>query len=323
MKSSQKFALFIVSFWLASPAWSQEYPTRPIEYLVGYPPGGVQDPQARGLCKAVEKYLGQSVAVINKPGVGGVLALTYLASQKPDGYTIGQAAASCFNQIPFFEKVTYKIDDFCYIMGFGFHLHGLSVRADAPWQTFREFITYAKKNPGKVKYATYSPVSTTCMVMDLIAKEEGIDWTHIPYKGDGPAITAIFGGHGDAVAVAAGKVPYLRAGSLKLLAIFNSYEFKEFPNVPTLQSLGYKFPMLSTMTTYTGVLGPKGMKPSILKKLEDAFTKASQDPIFLNVMDSLSAPVVYRSGQEFQTEILNSYEIGEKIFPPIVAKMPR
>jgi tripartite-type tricarboxylate transporter receptor subunit TctC len=77
------------------------------------------------------------------------------------------------------------------------------------------------------------------------------------------------------------------------------------------------------MTTYTGVLGPKGMNPAILKKLEEAFTKASKDPIFLNVMDSLSAPVVYRDGNEFQTELLNSYQIGEKIFPQIVAKMPR
>ena len=305
---------------LAVSAHGQDYPSRPIEYLVGYPPGGVQDPQARGLCKAAEKYLGQPLVVVNKPGVSGALAMTYLASQKNDGYTLGQLATSVFNFVPFFEKVTYKPEDFSYIMGFGFHLHGLSVRADAPWNTFRDFLDYAKKNPGKVKYASYSPISITSMVMDLIAKEEGIDWTHIPYKGDGPSITALLGGHIDAVAVASGQVPYLRSNQLKLLVIFNSYEFKEFPKVPTLKAMGYKFPMLSTMATYTGVAGPKGMKPEIRQKLEDAFTKAAKDSSFLTVMDSLSAPVIIKNGNEFKTEVLTSYQICEKLVPPIAAE---
>jgi tripartite-type tricarboxylate transporter receptor subunit TctC len=308
---------------LAASAQGQDFPSRPIEYIVGYPPGGVQDPQARGLCKAAEKYLGQPLVVVNKPGVSGALAMTHLASQKNDGYTLGQLAASVFNFVPFFEKVTYKPEDFSYIMGFGFHLHGLSVKADAPWNTFRDFLDYAKKNPGKVKYASYSPVSVTTIVMDLIAKEEGIDWTHIPYKGDGPSITALLGKHVDAVATAAGQVPYLRSGQLKLLAIFNSHEFKEFPNVPTLKAMGYKFPMLSNMTTYTGIAAPKGLRPEILKKLEEAFIKAAKDPSFLNVMDSLSAPVILKDAAEFKAEVLNSYQICEKLIPPMAAKLQR
>jgi len=311
-----------VCFFLSmAGAYGQEYPSRPIEYVVGYPPGGVQDPQARGLCKAAEKYLGQPISIVNKPGMSGELATTYLSNQKPDGYTIGQAAAGVFVQNPFFDKVSYKIDDFCYIIGFGFHLHGLSVRTEAPWNTFRAFLDYAKKNPGKIKYATYSPVSTTHMVMDLIAKEEGIDWTHIPYKGDGAAITALLGGHLEAVAVASGQVPYIRSGKLKLLAIFNDCEFKEFSQVPTLRALGYKFPMLSNMTTYTGVVGPKGIKPGVMKKLQEAFTKATQDPIFVRVMESLSTPIVYKSGKEFETEVKNYYQICEKVLPAIAAKM--
>ncbi len=314
--------IFLFLF-LAPMIHGQEFPSRPIEYIVGYPPGGVQDPQARGLCKAAEKYLGQPLVVVNKPGVSGALAMTYLASQKNDGYTLGQLATSVFNFVPFFEKVTYKPEDFSYIMGFGFHLHGLSVRADAPWNTFRDFLGYAKKNPGKVKFASYSPISVTSIVMDLIAKEEGIDWTHIPYKGDGPSITALLGKHVEAIAAASGQVPYLHSGQLKLLAIFNSQEFKEFPNVPTLKAMGYKFPMLSTMVTYTGVAAPKGLRPEVLKKLEDAFTKAAKDPIFLKVMDSLNAPVVLKDAVEFEAEVLNSYQICEKLIPPIAAKMKK
>ncbi len=323
-KIEKTLLLGIVSvLFVATQVFAQDYPSRSIEYLVGYPPGGVQDPQARGLCKAAEKYLGKPIVIVNKPGVGGALALSYLASQKPDGYTIGQASAGTFIQIPFFEKVNYRIEDFSYIMGFGFHLHGLSVKADAPWNTFREFLDYAKKNPGKVKYATYSPASTTYMVMHLLAKEEGIDWTHIPYKGDGPSITALLGGHVDAVAIAAGQVPYLRSKTLKLLAIFNSEEFKEFPQVPTLKSLGYKFPMLSTMTTYTGVIAPKGLKPEIQNKLEEAFAKAAKDQIFLNVMESLCAPVIYKNGRDWHSDILSSYPICEKTIPPIIATIKK
>ncbi len=326
MKSRMGKNLFVglcFLLFLAVSAHGQDYPSRPIEYLVGYPPGGVQDPQARGLCKAAEKYLGQPLVVVNKPGVSGALAMTYLASQKPDGYTLGQLSVSVFSFIPFFEKVTYKPEDFSYIMGFGFHLHGLSVRADAPWNTFRDFLDYAKKNPGKVKFASYSPVSVTSIVMNLIAKEEGIDWTHIPYKGDGPSITALLGKHVDAIAAASGQVPHLRSGQLKLLAVFNSYEFKEFPNVPTLKAMGYKFPMLSTMATYTGIAAPKGLRPEILKKLENAFLKAAKDSSFLNVMDSLSAPVIIKDAAEFKAEVMNSSKICEKLIPPIAAKIQR
>ncbi len=317
-----KTFLLGICFFLFSVAlaYGQDYPTRPIEYVVGYPPGGILDSQTRPLCKAAEKYLGQPVLVVNKPGVSGALAMTYLASQKPDGYTLATCSAASLILAPFFEKLTYKLEDFSYIMGFGFHLHGLSVRAEAPWNTFREFLDYAKKNPGKVRYATFSPVGTTAMIMDLIAKEEGIDWTHVPYKGDAPAITAILGGHVDAVAVASGQVPYVRSGQLKLLAIFNNIGVKGLPHIPTLTTLGYKFPMLSNMTTYTGVIGPKGIKPEIIKKLEDAFTKAAQDPSFLKVMESMMAPVLYRTGKEFEAEILSSYQICEKILPPIAAK---
>jgi len=325
MGRAAKVGFLVVSFVfiLASFIYADEYPSRPIEYICGYPPGGVQDPQARGLCKAVEKYLGRPMVVVNKPGVGGVLALDYLAAQKPDGYTIGQANVGLFTAVPYFEKVDFKIQDFTYIMGFGYHLHGLCVKADAPWNTYREFIDYVKKNPGKVKYATYSPASTTFMVMDMIAQEEHLDWTHVPYKGDGPSITALLGGHVQAGALASGQVPYLRSGTLKLLAIFNSEEFKEFSKVPTLKSLGYKFPMLSTLTTYTGVLGPKGLRPEVLKKLEDAFTKAWKDPIFTNVMDSLAAPRIYKSAKEFEAEIIASNQICEKIVPGMAAKIKK
>jgi len=309
--------------FLAPLVYSQGYPEKPVELIVGMPPGGVSDSTSRVLCKAAEKQLGQPLVVVNKPGVSGALSLTYLSSQKADGYTLAYVPAAVLIQVPFFEKVVYKRDDFSYIMGFGYQTYGLSVKADAPWNSFREFLDYASKNPGRVKYASFSPVSTTSIVMGLIAREEGIDWTHIPYKGDGPAITALLGGHVDALAGASGQMPYVRSGQLKLLAILTSYESKGFPHIPTLKSLGYKFPSMCDMASSQGVIGPKGMKPEILKKLEEAFTKAAKDPSFIKVMESLDCPISLKNGKEFEAEILHSYQICEKILPPIAAQMKK
>ena len=305
---------------LVTLANGQEYPSRSIECLVGYPPGGVSDTTFRVLCKAAEKHLGQPLIVVNKPGVSGALSMDYLVNQKPDGYNLSYSTGGMLMWVRFFEKVTYTPDDFSYIMGFGYMLQAISVKADASWNSFREFLNYAKKNPGKVKYASFSPVSTTSIQMDMIAEEEGIDWIHTPYKGDGPGITALLGGHVDAYAGSSGQVPYIRSGNLKCLAIFNTYPSKSFPNIPTVKSLGYKFPMFSDITTTQGVIGPKGMDPKILKKLQDAFIKAAKDPSFIKTMESLDNPMVIREGEEYKAEILRAYQICEKVLPPIAAK---
>ncbi len=318
--------LFLAIFFLVSLAgwaYGEEYPSKQIECIVGYPPGGVSDTTFRVLCRAAEKYLNQPLILVNKPGVSGALSMSYISTQKPDGYQVSYSTAGALIFVPFFEKVTYKADDFSYIMGYGYQLHGLTVRSDAPWNSFREFIDYAKKNPGKVKFGSYSPVSSTYIAMDLIAKKEGIDWTHIPYKGDNPGITALLGGHLDALASASGQVPYARSGKLKFLAIFNTYPSKSFPSVPTLKALGYDFPMVSDITTSQGVIAPKGMKPEILKKLESAFMKAGNDPSFVKIMDTLECPLVIKNGADYKTEIQNSQKVLEKLIPPIAAKMTK
>lgn len=309
---------------LIGSADGQDYPSKQIECIVGYPPGGVSDTTFRVLCKAAEKHLNQPLVLVNKPGVSGALSMSYISMQKPDGYQVSYSTAGALIFVPFFEKVTYKAaEDFSYIMGYGYQLHGLTVRSDAPWKTFKEFVEYAKKNPGKVKYGSYSPVSSTYIAMDLIGKKEGIDWTHIPYKGDNPGVTALLGGHLDALASASGQLPYARSGKLKFLAIFNTYPSKSFPSVPTLKALGYDFPMISDITTSQGVIAPKGLNPEILKKLENAFMKAGSDPAFVKIMETLECPLVIKNGADYKAEILNSQKVLEKLIPPIAARITK
>lgn len=325
MNKMRKIFVWVIGFCLfAVPlAYGQNFPSKPIEFILGYPPGGTHDIQARPLCAAAEKILGQPVLVESKSGVGGVVAIDYLIKQKPDGYQLAQVSLNALIGIKYFQKVPYTLDDFTWIMGFGPHLHGLSVRADAPWNTFREFLDYAKKNPGKVKYGTYSPESTTQIVMYSIAKAEGIDWIHVPFKGDAPAMTAVLGGHVDAVAVAAGQVPFVRSKKVKLLAIFNDDKHRDLKNIPAFKELGYSFPEMSNKSTYTGIVGPKGMKPEIRQKLEDAFLQATKDPNFIKIEDFLMSPIISKTGKEYEAYVRSSDQVFGKIMPAIAAEMKK
>jgi tripartite-type tricarboxylate transporter receptor subunit TctC len=301
----------------------EEFPTGPITLLIGFPPGGPVDPVARILAELIGKDLGQRVLVASKEGMSGGIMIDYLCRQKPDGYIIGIMFAVAVVSNPYITKVDYSYKDLTYLLGIGRQLHGVSVRKDAPWKTFNELVEYAKKNPGKVRYATYSPVSTTSFVMRLIAKERQLDWIHVPYKGDGPAITAILGGHIDALATSSGQAPYVASGQLRLLTVFNKNRSKEFPDVPTIYELGYKVPYLSDRTTLHGVVAPKGLTGEPFERLVAAFKKATRDPAFINVMQQLSQPIEIMEPHEFEKEIAETYEEFGKIYPPLVKEVQK
>jgi tripartite-type tricarboxylate transporter receptor subunit TctC len=298
-----------------------EFPTAPITLLLGYPPGGNTDVQARALAELAKKHLGQPVLINNMAGMGGSLMMDYLARQKPDGYSIAFMAASTVVINPFIEKVNYSYMDFTYIHAFGLQLHNLAVRSDSPWKTFNQLIDYAKKNPGKIKYATYSPISTTSLVLRIIAKQKQIDWIHVPYKGDGPAITAVLGGHTDALSVSSSVLPYVKSGDLRVLAVFLKDRSSELPDVPTLKELGFNLPPLSNWSTYTGIVGPKGLTGTPLAKLEAAFSKSSQDPSFLKVMQKFACPVLNVPSKEYEKEIAEAYQELKGIIPPLIKEI--
>ena len=328
MKRTGKTTLvvtFSILCVLILPAFMEaaDYPSKPIEFICGWAPGGVADTQSRVLCDLVGKILGQQAIVVTKAGASGAIAMTYVANQKPDGYTLCHLSAASIISAPFFQKVSYKPEDFTYIMGYGFQILGLFVRADSPWKTFGEFIDYAKKNPGKVKYSPNSPLSSTHIMAELIARKEGIDWTQVPQKGDGPCLTALLGGHVDAISASSGLTPQVRSGQIRLLAIFNERESKAFPGVPTLKGLGYDFPWVCDMTSSNGVIGPKGIKQEMVSKLEEIFTRAAKDSVFVQTMQKVECPIYYRSGKEFEAEVFASYKVFEKIIPGIIATLEK
>lgn len=278
------------------PAWvsAQTYPSKPINLLVGFAPGGSLDTTMRLLAKKAEAFLGQPFAVDNNGGASGAVALAIVAKAKPDGYQLVGCTSVGLVGIPQFRPVAYKLSDFVPIMHYGAPQSGLIVKGDAPWKTMKEFVEYAKKNPGKVTYSTNGIGTTQDMAMKYIAQKEGIKWTAIPFKGQAQALTALLGGHVTATSNSADIASYVKDGRLRLLATHGEARMKVFPDVPTFRELGYQY----VNPTRFIIAAPKGTPQSVITRLDEAFAKAAADPEFVAMMGKLQMELLYRHPQQ-------------------------
>lgn len=306
------FICFLLSFFTASFTWAQsEYPTKPITYLIGYPPGGLSDLTGRALAAGAEKFFKQPVIVVNKPGASSSLEMALLAQAKPDGYTIGGIPSTATVIMPHVQKVNYDpLKDFTYIINCFNYVAALVVQTDAPWRNLNEFVDYARKNPKAVKYGTYGAYGTTTLAMEALGKQLGVQWDTVPFKADAEAIVGLLGGHITAAASASMYAPQVRAGKLRILALMSNQRSPEFPDAPTLKELGYNY----VAEGFVGVGGPKGLPEPILKKLEEAFTQAVKDPPYLELIKKLALAEDYKNSKVFTTFVAESFQLhGELI----------
>ncbi len=299
--------------WPAWPVFGQaedKYPSRPINLVVGYAPGGASDIVVRGLANSAGKILGQPVVVVNKPGGSSALSLTSLKNEKPDGYTIALlATGGVISQ--HFRKVAYdSARDFTPIMQHAVFHEGLVVRSDAPWKTIGEFIDYAKANPGKIRYGSSGPGSPSHLVMEQLSAVTKAKMSHVPFEGNAPAVTALLGGHIDAVADNTGWKPHVMSGRLRLLAAFQTKRIPFAPNVPTLREAGYNKVIHAHIHA---TVGPKGMSPEVVDILHRAFKKSLEDPEFIKVMDQVDAMVAYRGPEDLAKHLVELNDFIESM----------
>jgi tripartite-type tricarboxylate transporter receptor subunit TctC len=260
----------------AAPAQAADsFPTKPITLIVPFQAGVSADLLFRGIAEAASPHLGQPVIVENKPGGSATLGpATMAATAKPDGYTIGQIAIPVF-RVPVMQKATFDpVKDFTYIIHLGGYTLGAVVKADGPFKTWQDVIDFAKANPGKFTYATIGPATTNSIAMELMARQSGVQFTHIPTKGGGESIAAVLGGHIMCMVESPGWAPMVASGDFRLLMLLNGERSKKWPDTPILKELGYTYEFDSPF----GLAGPKGMDPAVVKKLHDAFKKAYDDP---------------------------------------------
>jgi tripartite-type tricarboxylate transporter receptor subunit TctC len=286
-----------------------QYPSQPITFITSLPAGSVGDLTSRLISREAEKTLGKPVVVVNKPGGSHAIGAAAIAKSKPDGYTIGYVTPSALFTVPFFEKLSYDpVKDLVGIMQYSETRFGVIANPESPFKTFKELIEYARKNPGKVTYGTGGGNSIANINVEKIAREEGVRFTHIPFKGGTDYQTALLGGH---VMFAAGEisVPMIDAGKIRLLLLFTEKRLQEYPQIPILKDLGYK----TSYPSFMGVLGPRGIPDGILNKLEDAFTLASKQPAFIKGLQDLHLSPVYRNRKELTEFVAYHYDLYGKL----------
>jgi tripartite-type tricarboxylate transporter receptor subunit TctC len=287
----------------APPAAAQErYPSRPITLVAPFPPGGVADLTARPVAAAMEKVLKQPVGVVNKTGAAGAVGMQFVATSKPDGYTL-LLALSSISIIPEADKLfgrppAYTVDQFAPVALISADPTILVVRTESPWKTAKEFIEDAKKRPNQISYSSSGIYGTLHMAMELLSHAAGIKLRHVPYAGAGPALTAILGGHVDALASGPSVVlPQIKAGKLRALAGWGDKRVAALPDIPTFKELGYPE---AEFYIWAGVFAPKGTPEPVLRILREAARAGVADPDFKSAMDKLETPIAFKQGEEFQ-----------------------
>lgn len=284
--------------------FAQGWPERPITFICPWPAGGTADQSMRALCTVASRVLGQAIAVENRAGASGMIGAKALASAKPDGYTIGQIPISVtrFSQLGTLAADPRK--DYGFIARTSGQTFGIAVPAGSPFKTLKDFVDFAKANPGKVTYAHAGVGGATHVGMEEFAMAAGIQLNHVPYKGGAEALQGVLGGHVDALADSSSWAPHVEAGKLRLLATWGEQRTIRFKDTPTLKELGYNV----VVDAPNGIGAPKGVNPAILARLREAFKQAVASPEFKAVADRLDAPLLYLDGPDYEKYVNAVYQ---------------
>jgi tripartite-type tricarboxylate transporter receptor subunit TctC len=292
---------------VVSLAGAQEYPTQPITAVVGFAAGGTTDAANRVASEEAKKALGVEIATLNKPGANTTVAISYVISAKPDGYTIGTSADTGFLRAPHMMKLSFDpINDTTPIVYYATSKNFIIVNADSPFRTIQDVLAYARANPGKLTYGNTGFGSSLYLGFAGLATEQGLTFGNVVFPGDGQALLAVMGGHVMVAGISAGPaVPQIKAGKVRVLAITDGTQrLPEYPDVPTLSEFTRPENVMPSLGLL--VFGPKGLPPNIVRKIEDAYIKAARSEAFAkwaaeNQVYPMAKPLVGAELKEYLT----------------------
>jgi tripartite-type tricarboxylate transporter receptor subunit TctC len=281
-------------FAVSGQTGAQPFPSKPITLICPWSAGGGTDLHLRKLAEIVSRHLGQPVIVENRPGGSGMNGPATMArTAKPDGYTLSQLSITAF-RVPHMQKVDWDpLNDFTYIIGVSGYTFGIVVKSDSPFKAFRDLLDYARANPGKLSYGTPGTGTSLHLGMEEIAAKAGVQFLHVPFKGQADSAAALLGGHIMAQVDSTGWARQVDAGTFRLLATLGDRRTRW--NAPTVKELGVD----TVSNSPYGLVGPKGMPPQVVKRLHDAFKLAIDDPEHVKTLQQLDQLYWYKSSEEY------------------------
>ena len=288
-------ALSLVLFAsLAHAAW----PDHPIKLIVPWAPGGSTDILARAVADKLTQSLGQPVVVENKAGASGNIGSEFVATAKPDGYTLlfGSMSTHAINPAMDSKMPFDGVESFTPIAMLAFVTNTMVVNPSLPVNNLKEFIAYCKAHPGAVAYASAGPGSTNHLSAALLEKMAGIKMLHVPYKGGAPAVLSVVSNETQVLFTAGTQsLPHVKAGKLKLLAVTENHRSALLPDTPTVAETipGYE------MAVWYGAFGPKGLPPEITARLNTEINRAMMLPDVKKRMESIGVEPVNVTPEQF------------------------
>lgn len=289
---------------------AQTYPNKPIRVVVPYPPGGV-DLVVRLLIPSLEKSLGQTVIVDYKPGAGGMIGTDYVTKQPPDGYTLLATVANSWINLPALKKASPydPIKDLTPVALLQDNLTLIVAHPSFPPNNMTELIDYAKKNPGKITYATSGIGGAQHLEAEFVQRLADFDWVHAPFQGFGPMIPAITGGQVQVGlitwAVAKG---FLSSGKWKTIAVINSDRAARHLAPPGVQIIADVVSGFESMPVWLGIGAPGGLPRPIVLRLNEAFTKAQREPVVVERFADDRQIDMTTTPENFERRIKADYE---------------
>jgi tripartite-type tricarboxylate transporter receptor subunit TctC len=285
MKTPRRLALTLLSLsaaLLAAPAWSQAWPSKPIKWIVPFPPGGPTDVFSRAVAQQLQAALGQPVVVENKGGAGGGVGMQALAKSAPDGYTIGLSTTGthAINPALYGERVGYDpIKDFTPLTLAVSYVNMLVVNANHPAKNVKELVEYAKANPGKVSFGSAGNGSSNHLSGEVLKMVTGAPMQHVPYRGSALAMNDTISGQitymFDILNVA---IPQSRGGRVRALAVTSSKRSPYAPDVPTMEEAGVPGYSAAGSDLWFGIMAPAGLPKPVADKLQSELVKVLRSP---------------------------------------------
>lgn len=303
----------VAPFWTELHAASSSYPDRAITVVVPYAAGGVTDLAARAISEALEKQLKQPVVVVNRPGGRATIGGQVVVTAKPDGYTLGFfPIAACLPEVfTYFFEAPFSSKDFKAISCVAATAMSYAVKADAPWNSMKDLVEYARKNPG-VKVGSPGKQTLPYMAMVGLAKKENVKFVDVPFGGgDAETTPALLGGH-----IPVGAIDYsaikssVDAKKLKVLAVCTEKRVDFAPDIPSMGELGYKLAYVSVL----GLFGPKDLPDELVKKIDELVGKISKEQDYRTKMKDMCIQPYYEDSATYQKSLMRYKESMQTFF---------